>query len=708
MSARKPLSTAVLLTLLGVTLMALTRARAGGPDSPVGNVLWLLKDSVSACPAGDSVVAGHPSRLRIAVYYYDANDNNKVGVPPDSIWVTYSTGSGNTKVNDKSTNVYADDPTDANGMARITIPSLSGCGTLTVHLYVSGVSEGTKTAHIQTTDVDADRRTTPSDSTTGCDINWSGSVTQADRDAIGQHRNHWHRHALHGTMIKRTAQCDTCSSADAVNAYGSGEFSWSPDGRQISYTKHIQGPSDNPCKVYLIRSDPAGVSDRPFTYLSTPPKPDSSDYDPSWSPLGNEIIFGRFDRVIYRKGVPGSAADTSEIGVYSDDSTHFVESTTVSPDGDSIAFAREGGATEGSHLYTIPIGGGTRRQITSGLGVEDTYGHWSPDGKTLVFARLSSNQTWAYTARPADSNLTAVRHYTPNGFNVSVPSYSPDSLVVVCGRGNTDHTAYVTTTLEAADTTGSPVAITSNYPAFLNNNYFLSNLSPDGTRLGIVAKDPGVPGATLPQVWLARRNMSVPPRFTAIGSHAVADSSVTVTDSPTVGQNFTFTVSASDTDSDALTYDASFLQQGMTFTPSSRTFSWTPPTGTVGKTFHVKFVVKTASGGMDAIIDKMTVQGCCGLSKGPALEEAKAAVVTGQNPVYGRFTVTTPQVTGTPAELSVFDVTGRRIARVGGRSGSALTWDGRDADGVRVAPGLYLYRVEVGSLRQDGKLVLLR
>ncbi len=49
--------------------------------------------------------------------------------------------------------------------------------------------------------------------------------------------------------------------------------------------------------------------------------------------------------------------------------------------------------------------------------------------------------------------------------------------------------------------------------------------------------------------------MSLPPQFTNIGSHAVADSSVTVTDAPTVGQNFTFTVAGSDPEGDGLTYD---------------------------------------------------------------------------------------------------------------------------------------------------------
>src|SRR6266496_5498103 len=129
MSARKLFSMALLLALFAVTLMATrqeSRAQSGGPDMPVPNVGWQLKDSVSACPGGDSVIAGHPSRLRIIVFYLIDEETGKAGVPPDSIWVTFSTPSGNVAVNDQRSQVFADDFTDVNGETRITIPSLSG------------------------------------------------------------------------------------------------------------------------------------------------------------------------------------------------------------------------------------------------------------------------------------------------------------------------------------------------------------------------------------------------------------------------------------------------------------------------------------------------------------------------------------------------------------------------------------------------------
>ena len=78
------------------------------------------------------------------------------------------------------------------------------------------------------------------------------------------------------------------------------------------------------------------------------------------------------------------------------------------------------------------------------------------------------------------------------------------------------------------------------------------------------------------------------------------------------------------------------------------------------------------------------------------------------NPTRGRFALTAPLVRGLAATLSVFDQSGRRVAMVRGRSGSQLVWDGKDGAGRLASPGLYLYRMEVGKQRRDGRVVVLR
>jgi hypothetical protein len=57
------------------------------------------------------------------------------------------------------------------------------------------------------------------------------------------------------------------------------------------------------------------------------------------------------------------------------------------------------------------------------------------------------------------------------------------------------------------------------------------------------------------------------------------------------GQTLSFTVSASDQDGDALTYEATNLPPGATFDPNTRTFSWTPTSGQVGTYPNVRFEV---------------------------------------------------------------------------------------------------------------------
>jgi hypothetical protein len=58
-----------------------------------------------------------------------------------------------------------------------------------------------------------------------------------------------------------------------------------------------------------------------------------------------------------------------------------------------------------------------------------------------------------------------------------------------------------------------------------------------------------------------------------------------------VGQLLQFTVSATDPNNDPLTYSASNLPSGATFTPATRTFSWTPGAGQAGTYPNVSFQV---------------------------------------------------------------------------------------------------------------------
>jgi hypothetical protein len=63
------------------------------------------------------------------------------------------------------------------------------------------------------------------------------------------------------------------------------------------------------------------------------------------------------------------------------------------------------------------------------------------------------------------------------------------------------------------------------------------------------------------------------------------------------------------------------------------------------------------------------------------------------------------------ASLAVYDVAGRQLARVADATFAAgrheLTWDGRDDAGRRVAAGVYLLRLEAGSVASTRRVVRL-
>jgi hypothetical protein len=61
--------------------------------------------------------------------------------------------------------------------------------------------------------------------------------------------------------------------------------------------------------------------------------------------------------------------------------------------------------------------------------------------------------------------------------------------------------------------------------------------------------------------------------------------------------------------------------------------------------------------------------------------------------------------------LGIYDSQGRLVKNLVDRTESVgaheVTWDGRDEDGVRVAPGVYYYRIDAGGFRTGKSLVIV-
>jgi len=102
-------------------------------------------------------------------------------------------------------------------------------------------------------------------------------------------------------------------------------------------------------------------------------------------------------------------------------------SVDVSPDGATIAFDLLG------DLYTLPIGGGTARRLTSGP-AWDSQPRYSPDGRTIAFTsdRNGIDNLWLIDADGGDARaLTAEKDSY-----VRTPDWTPDGTALVARKEN--------------------------------------------------------------------------------------------------------------------------------------------------------------------------------------------------------------------------------------------------------------------------------
>lgn len=82
------------------------------------------------------------------------------------------------------------------------------------------------------------------------------------------------------------------------------------------------------------------------------------------------------------------------------------------------------------------------------------------------------------------------------------------------------------------------------------------------------------------------------------------------------------------------------------------------------------------------------------------------------NPLTSRTTIRFSMAVPGNAELSVLDITGRRLRRLLNEPMSpgdhAVTWDGRNESGQRVPPGVYLYRLQSAGSADTKRVVVLQ
>lgn len=112
----------------------------------------------------------------------------------------------------------------------------------------------------------------------------------------------------------------------------------------------------------------------------------------------------------------------------------------------------------------------------------------------------------------------------------------------------------------------------------------------------------------------------------------------------------------------------------------------------------------------NATVDSMLVTTDNGISHVP-IAEARLLMSSAQpNPTLGESQVLLRLPSPQSVQLAVFDAAGRRVRQLtAGRlpaGDHTLRWDGRDADGQAVAPGIYFYRLQAGDQGLERKVVI--
>ncbi len=113
----------------------------------------------------------------------------------------------------------------------------------------------------------------------------------------------------------------------------------------------------------------------------------------------------------------------------------------AAPDGNTVAYARTD--SSGTHLWRIPLAGGTAHQLTSGSGA-DSWPTWSPDSASIAFTRTTAAGTSIWTV-PAAGGLAV---QVPGSIGDRQPAWSPNGRLLAVTDGTGSASRIVVTSLD--------------------------------------------------------------------------------------------------------------------------------------------------------------------------------------------------------------------------------------------------------------------
>lgn len=237
--------------------------------------------------------------------------------------------------------------------------------------------------------------------------------------------------------------------------------------------EQLAAPSAKPALWSVLETVPIASTDRHVSYLA------KAHFEaPNWSRDGSFFLFNQDGR-IHKLPVAGGVPSVIDSGAQ----TRCNNDHGISPDGSMLAVS-DSSANGKSMVYTLPIGGGTPRQITTNA---PSYWHgWSPDGKTLAFTgqrMVEGRLDFDIYSIPVNGGEEK-RLTTAPGLDDG-PEYSPDGAWIYF---NSERTGKMQIWRMHPDGSEQEHVITSE-----TNDWF-PHISPDGKWMVYLSYGPEVTG----------------------------------------------------------------------------------------------------------------------------------------------------------------------------------------------------------------------
>lgn len=198
---------------------------------------------------------------------------------------------------------------------------------------------------------------------------------------------------------------------------------WSPNGRRIVF----ELDTDSGCTLIMMKADGSN--------LHALPRPPSAECDeqPSFTPDGGHIVFGRF--------IPGSNGPAIWISRANGTNQHRITTSpfggtdpNVAPDGLHLSYVAFNGQDLGQGLIrTSNTGRYPKLLLPYSFDVAVKH-DWSPNGRRIVFTNNADNLDKSAnigTVRPDGGCLRWLTHYTDPDVRGYVGGYSPDGRWIV-------------------------------------------------------------------------------------------------------------------------------------------------------------------------------------------------------------------------------------------------------------------------------------